>query len=82
MKRISKSKFSFVRQVDEANTEADLIKLLTAVQKDNQICIDKLEMSLSSNNLTEAKEHLIILRYLLSLENSIKEKGDRLGIIL
>lgn len=69
-------------QVDEAETEADLVKLLAAVQKDCQICIDKLEASLSSNDLTEAKEQLIVLRYLLSLENSIKERGNRLGIIL
>lgn len=69
-------------QVDEANTEPDLVKLLVAVQKDSQICIDKLETSLSTNNLNEAKDHLIILRYLLSLENSIKEKANRLGINL
>lgn len=58
------------------------MKLLAAVQKDCQICIDKLEKSLSTNNLAEAKEQLIVLRYLLSLENSIKERGNRLGIIL
>lgn len=69
-------------QVDEALTEADLIKLLAAVQQDSQICIDKLEAALSSNNLIEAKEQLIILRYMLSLENSIKEKGNHLGIVL
>lgn len=69
-------------QVDDAETEADLMKLLAAVQKDCQICIDKLETSLSTNNLAEAKEQLIVLRYLLSLENSIKERGNRLGIIL
>lgn len=69
-------------QVDEAETKDALIQLLAAVQKDNQICIDKLEMALSSNNLNDAKEQLIALRYLLSLENSIKEKGNRIGIIL
>ncbi|XP_031635220.1 uncharacterized protein LOC116348374 [Contarinia nasturtii] len=69
-------------EVDEAETEMDLIKLLTAVHKDCQICIDQLEILLTSNKLTEAKDQLIILRYLLSLENSIKEKGNRLGINL
>ncbi|XP_055306198.1 iron-sulfur cluster co-chaperone protein HscB [Sitodiplosis mosellana] len=69
-------------EVDAAKTESDLLRLLTAVQKDCQICIDKLEISLSANNLAEAKEQLIVLRYLLSLENSIKEKGNSLGIVL
>lgn len=69
-------------QVDDAETEDELVKLLTAVQKDCRICIDKLEETLASNGLEEAKEQLIILRYLLSLENSIKEKGNRLGIVL
>lgn len=69
-------------EVDEAQTEDDLVKLLAAVQQDSQICVDKLEAALSSNNLAEAKEQLIVLRYMLSLENSIKEKGNRLGIVL
>lgn len=75
-------KYLIFFQVDDAETEDDLIKLLTAVQKDCRICIDKLEKSLALNGLEEAKEQLIILRYLLSLENSIKEKGNRLGIVL
>lgn len=69
-------------QIDEADTKETLIRLLAAVQKDQQICIDKLEMALSTNNLNDAKEQLIVLRYLLSLENSIKEKGNRIGINL
>lgn len=68
--------------MDDAKTESDLVELLTAVQKDCRICIDKLENSLAANNLIEAKDQLIVLRYLLSLENSIKEKGNRLGIVL
>lgn len=52
------------------------------MKKDHQMYIDKLEISLSTNNLNDAKEQLIVLRYLLSLENSIKEKGNRIGIIL
>lgn len=77
-----KSQSFYIPQVDEAETEADLVKLLAIVQKDCQLCIDKLEISLGSNNLAEAKEQLIVLRYLLSLENSIKEKGNRIGINL
>ena len=69
-------------QIDEAETKEALIRLLAAVQKDNQICIDKLEMALSTNNLDDAKDQLIALRYLLSLENSIKEKSNRIGIFL
>lgn len=74
--------FCTILQVDEAETKDALIRLLAAVQKDQQICIDKLESALSTNNLNDAKEQLIALRYLLSLENSIKEKGNRIGIIL
>lgn len=73
---------SLLLQVDEAETEEDLVKLLTAVRKDYQMCIDKLETALTTNDLTGAKDQLIVLRYMLSLENSIKEKGNRIGIIL
>lgn len=72
----------FFLQVDEAESKEALIQLLAAVQKDQQSCIDKLETALSTSNLDDAKEQLIALRYLLSLENSIKEKGNRIGINL
>lgn len=52
------------------------------MQKDCQVCIGQLEASLSAKKLAEAKEHLIVLRYLFSLENSIKEKGNCIGIVL
>lgn len=69
-------------QVDDADNREQLTKLLVAVQKDNLICVDKLGTALSTNNLNEAKELLIVLRYWLSLENSIKEKANRIGIVL
>lgn len=71
-----------VFQVDEAQSKESLARLLAAVHQDHQTCIDKLETALSTSNLDDAKEQLIALRYLLSLETSIKEKGNRIGIIL
>lgn len=68
--------------MDDAETEDDLTRLMAVVQKDCRSCIDVLESSLSAKNLDEAREQLIVLRYLLSLENSIKEKATRMGIIL
>lgn len=69
-------------EVVEAESNEALIRLLAAVQKDQQTCIDKLETALAISNLDDAKEQLIALRYLISLENSIKEKGNRIGINL
>lgn len=69
-------------KVDDAETKEDLLNLLASVQKDCQVCIGQLEASLSAKKFAEAKEHLIVLRYLLSLENSIKEKGNCIGIVL
>lgn len=69
-------------QVDEAETKADLVKLMKAVHEDSKKCIEQLQSALTTNDLQNAKEQLIVLRYLLSLENSIKDKGDRIGIIL
>lgn len=68
--------------MDEAESKQELVKLLNDVHVDCQKCIEQLEKLLAENKLTEAKDHVIILRYLLSLENSIKEKGNRIGIIL
>lgn len=78
-------KFTFkiaLLQIDDAETKDDLVKLLDEVHLDCQKCVNNLEKYLSENKLSEAKDQVILLRYLLSLENSIKEKGNRIGIIL
>lgn len=68
--------------MDEAKSGEDLTKLLNVVHEDSQKCVEKLEKLLAEKNLTEAKDQVIVLRYLLSLQNSIKEKGNRIGVIL
>lgn len=69
-------------QVDEADSKDKLLTLLHEVQKDCNECIDRLEISLAENRLVDTKNQVILLRYLLSLENSIKEKGNRIGVVL
>lgn len=69
-------------QVDEAESKDELFTLLREVQNDCNECIDRLEISLAENRLVDAKDKVILLRYLLSLKNSIKEKGNRIGVVL
>lgn len=69
-------------QVDEAESKDELLNLLHEVRKDCNDYINRLEIYLAENRLDDAKDQVILLRYLLSLENSIKEKGNRIGIVL
>lgn len=75
-------KFYRLLQVDDADTEKELSDLLHKVRSDLSRCAEQLEKSLNVNQFQEAKADIITLRYFLSLENSIKEKGNRLGIHL
>lgn len=72
----------FDLQVDEANTKDELIALLANVRKEYADCEQKLEQLLTSNDLEAAKSLVVTMRYLIRLENSIKAKGNRLGIVL
>lgn len=69
-------------QVDEADSKDELLTLLHEVRKDCNECISHMEISLAENRLVDTKNQVIRLRYLLSLENSIKEKGNKIGIVL
>lgn len=69
-------------QVDETNTKEELIQLLQKVRNDCIECEQNLEKSLMANELDAAKSLVITMRYLISLENSIKEKGNRIGVVL
>lgn len=69
-------------QVDDADTREDLEKLLTNVRNDYKVCVQQLESAIFQNDLNTAKKHVITLRYFISLENSIKEKGNKIGIVL
>lgn len=72
----------FQLQVEEANTREELVDLLQRVHGDCVECEHKLEKSLMANELEAAKALVITMRYLISLENSIKEKGNRIGVFL
>lgn len=65
--------------MDDADNAKDLRELLQKVRQDMLQCAEKLGKSLNDDNLEQAKADLITLRYFVSLENSIKEKGNRLG---
>lgn len=69
-------------QVDEANTKEELVELLQKVRNDCAECEQKLESTLMANDLEAAKTLVITMRYFISLENSIKEKGNRIGVVL
>lgn len=68
--------------MDDAETKDDLVALIDTVQADIKKCIAELESSFSANNLPLATEQFIYLRYLLSIENNIKEKANRIGHFL
>ena len=69
-------------EVESANTKRQLADLLTRVQRDRFKCVQALEASLGGNDLEKAKANVITLRYLISLENSIKDRGHDLGFVL
>lgn len=54
--------------------------LLARVRDDLKIVITELEASLEAKDMDKAKQNITTLRYLLSLETSIKAKNLRLGI--
>lgn len=66
-------------QVDDAQTADELQLLLQKVRDDLQEVVTKLDASLQVKGLETALKHVITLRYLISLENSIKSKNTRLG---
>lgn len=69
-------------QVDEANTKDDLLALRKSVLSDISKCIAELELAFNDHNLPKATERFIYLRYLSSIDNNIKEKGNRIGYFL
>lgn len=74
--------FFYLFQIEDAETYEELSKLLERAKKDGHEVIKKMKISLENNNLDEAKSHLIHLRYFISLENSIKDKGRKINVIL
>lgn len=70
----------FWLQVDDAEEAKELGELLVKVRRDMEECASQLGKSLDASDFENAKSNLITFRYYVSLENSIKEKGRRLGI--
>lgn len=68
-------------EVDDAHDVDELNRLLTVVTVDLHQLINELSASLGEGNIEKAKGNVVVLRYLLSLENSIKSKKSRLGYI-
>lgn len=68
-------------EVDEANTEGDLRKLLVKVRKELSATSEELSKSFEGNNLKSAVAIIVKMKYFISLEGSIKEKQRRLGYV-
>lgn len=73
---------SLIGKVEDANDRKQLEDLLTKTRNDYNECVQQLEKALIKNDLEAARKHVITLRYFISLENSIKEKGNKIGIVL
>lgn len=69
-------------QIETADTYEELHELLERAKSDAHDVIEKMRISLENNRLDEAKSHLIHLRYFSSLENSIKDRGHKVGVVL
>lgn len=66
-------------EVDDAQTAEELQTLLQNVRDDLQRVVSTLDASLQVKSMDTALKHVITLRYLISLENSIRNKNTRLG---
>lgn len=69
-------------EVDDAHAADELLDLQRRVQDDLAAVVAKLDASLLANELDRALADLITLRYLCSLETSIKTKCQRLGVVV
>lgn len=76
------SMFSICFQVADVDDAKELQELLNKVRVDMVRCAADLGKSFDAKNLDEARTILITFRYFVSLENSIKEKSNRLGFHL
>lgn len=68
--------------IEEANDRDDLKELLDKVQENLGDLVKFLDAAFSSKNSDDAIKILIRMRYEYSIENSIKEKVQRLGLSL
>ena len=66
--------------MDDANKSTELLVLLNKVREDIQKSVAELELSLFKNDLEKSKINITTLRYLISLETSIKTKNSRVTL--
>lgn len=58
------------------------MKLHKKLCTDRQHIIENLQNSLEKQNLNKAKEYIISLRYFTRIENNIKEKATKIGVLI
>ncbi|XP_059616314.1 iron-sulfur cluster co-chaperone protein HscB-like [Phlebotomus argentipes] len=68
-------------EVDEANSDKDLRQLLVKVRKELSETSEELAKAFEKNRTEDAVEIIVKMKYLISLESSIKEKSRRLGFV-
>lgn len=68
-------------EVDDANDPIELNRLLAVVREDLRVLVGELDASLGEGDVEKAKRNVVSLRYLLSLETSIKAKKSRCGYV-
>lgn len=66
-------------EIEEAEDEEMLLEILKKNQLEIKGLIPSLEEAFATGYLDQAVRTLIRMRYLYSIENSIKTKGQRLG---
>lgn len=69
-------------EIEEADSEEMLLELLDKNKSEVQNLFPDLEAAFETGYFEQAVRTIIRLRYLYSIENSIKTKGQRMGFVL
>jgi len=62
-------------EVDEAKNLNEIINLLDKIKKDIQTLVNQLDVQLENNNIEDARDIIIKMRYFLSIEKTLKDKS-------
>lgn len=65
---------NLIKQVEEAKTKDDLLKLLTELQDEIADLNNKFTSAYQSKNYDAARNHLVKMKYFISIENTTKDK--------
>lgn len=66
-------------EIEEAETEPDLMECKKKIQEEMKTLLFEMEEALVTGYFEQAVRTIIRMRYLCSIANSIKEKGEKLG---